>query len=185
VPVVQTLLLLCGLEFHDMIRSVRRFWPGAPIGLPLLSGDGDVVALTEALAPVVEQAGDEGLLWVGHGTGHPSGLAYQALTAVWRQRFGPRVALGLLSGGPTPREIAAGFRAAGMQRVRLRPLMLLAGTHFWRDMAGDGPGSWKSRLQIEGLEVVCDPQALMESPGVAAIFGDHLQAALDRHPAIP
>jgi sirohydrochlorin cobaltochelatase len=178
VPVVQALFLLCGLEFHDAVRSVRRFWPQAAIGLPLLSAPADVEALGDALAPAVAGAGDDAVLWVGHGTRHPSGMAYEVLEARLRKRFGARACLGLLEGEPSPDGVAARLRDAGIRRVRLRPLMLVAGAHYWRDMAGEGPGSWKSRLLTHGLDVVGVPQALLDTPGVADIFADHLQGAL-------
>jgi sirohydrochlorin cobaltochelatase len=179
VPVVQALYLLCGGEFHEAVRTVRRFQPRAAIGRPLLSAPADVAALCDALAPVVDDAGETAVLWVGHGTRHPSGLAYEVLGARLRERFGARACLGLLEGEPTPDSVAQHLQNAGFRRVRLRPLMLVAGTHYWRDMAGEGPGSWKSRLLCRGLEVVSSPQALLETPGVAELFGDHLQRALD------
>jgi sirohydrochlorin cobaltochelatase len=179
VPVVQALYLLCGREFHEAVRTVRRFQPRAAVGRPLLSAPADVAALCDALAPVVDDAGDDAVLWVGHGTRHPSGLAYEVLGARLREPFGARACLGLLEGEPAPDSVAQHLREAGFRRVRLRPLMLVAGTHYWRDMAGEGPGSWKSRLMGRGLEVVSTPQALLDTSGVAELFGDHLQRALE------
>ena len=50
--------------------------------------------------------------------------------------------------------------------------MLVAGDHALNDMAGDGPESWKSRLEAAGYETECVLHGLGENPAVARYFAE-------------
>ena len=68
----------------------------------------------------------------------------------------------------------------GLERVELRPLMVVAGDHAKNDLAGEEPDSWKSRLGAEGYGVTCTLRGLGEYPAVRAIFTAHARAAVER-----
>ena len=50
----------------------------------------------------------------------------------------------------------------------LLPLLLTAGSHTARDIAGEAPESWRSLLASEGYEIRAVPQGLAELPGFRA-----------------
>lgn len=51
-------------------------------------------------------------------------------------------------------EIAENARNKGYQRVRIIPMLLLAGMHVEKDLMGEG-ASWRNRLEQQGLTVEC------------------------------
>ena len=57
----------------------------------------------------------------------------------------------------------------------LVPFMLVAGDHALNDMAGDGPKSWKSRLEAAGVGVRCRMRGLGALPEVQALYGARLR----------
>ena len=68
--------------------------------------------------------------------------------------------------------------AAGYGRVRLVPLMLVAGVHFEEDLAGD-QSSWKSDFEAFGIEVVLEGSGLGFYAPVIEQCCRHIAAALD------
>ncbi len=66
------------------------------------------------------------------------------------------------------------MKAAGARRVRLVPFLLVAGGHATKDLAGDGPESWKSAFEREGFEVEVQLQGMGENPpGGGGLRGAH------------
>ena len=61
------------------------------------------------------------------------------------------------------------------KKLALAPLMLVAGDHALNDMAGDGPKSWKSRLEAAGVGVRCRMRGLGALPEVQALYGARLR----------
>ena len=58
------------------------------------------------------------------------------------------------------------LKAQPRRRVRLAPLLLVAGDHAKNDMAGDEPDSLRRRLENTGFQVSCDVRGLGEFPAV-------------------
>ena len=82
-----------------------------------------------------------------------------------------------MAGGAAPEDLLPALRRA--PAVRLAPLLLVAGEHARKDMAGDDPASWKSRLAAAGLSVRCTLQGLGSLPGVQALYAQRLRALLE------
>ena len=82
----------------------------------------------------------------------------------------------MVNGGPE----AAGRQLlrAGYRRCALAPLLVCAGGHARREMAGPGPDSWLSRLRGMGLAVRPLHQGLAELPALRALYCRHLAEAL-------
>lgn len=59
------------------------------------------------------------------------------------------------------------------EKIRLAPLMVVAGDHAVNDMAGPEADSWNSRLQAEGFATECLLQGLGQIPGVRQLYCDH------------
>ncbi len=177
--VVQAVHLVAGHEFYRLVEEVHACGIRTAMGLPLLWAPEDYGAFLEALAPKLDAAGrEEAIILVGHGSDHPSWATYPALQYLASGRFGHQVHIGVLEGPPSRQEVIARVVKSGLKRIRLLPLMLVAGRHFQEDLAGPGD-SWQTALQKAGLTVTLEATGLLHYPGVIKIFQEHLINALD------
>ncbi|RLA88741.1 MAG: sirohydrochlorin cobaltochelatase [Deltaproteobacteria bacterium] len=176
--VVQSLHLIGGHEFYRLVEEVRQCQIRTSMGLPLLSSPADYVAFMEAVAdtfaPIQD---DEALILVGHGTDHPSWSTYLAVQYLLQKRFGANIHVGVIEGTPARAEILETVARSGIKRVRLVPLMLVAGVHIQEDLAGP-EDSWKTAFEEEGFPVTVDSTGLLYCSGIIEIFLKHIDAAL-------
>ena len=114
---------------------------------------------------------------LGHGTDGPAAAAYPALQAALRALSREDAFVATVAGGAAPEDLLPALRRA--PAVRLAPLLLVAGEHARKDMAGDDPASWKSCLAAAGLSVRCTLQGLGSLPGVQALYAQRLRALLE------
>ena len=180
--VVQSLHLICGLEFHQMVWKAAQSPLDIHLGLPLLSHPDDFAAVLDWIADIRPPGEEDALVLVGHGTKHPAWMAYALLDRMITERFGDRVFLGQVKGEPTSSAVAARLMATGCRRVHLRPFMLVAGAHFMKDVAGDRPDSWQTQLERQGLTVIPEEDGLGTHPAAIALFGRHIEAAMAASP---
>jgi sirohydrochlorin cobaltochelatase len=180
--VVQSLHLLAGHEFYRLVAEVQASRMRTAMGLPLFWAPKDYQAFVESLAIRLDAAGNEdAMILVGHGTDHPSWATYLALQYLLSRRFGSQLYLGVLEGRPSREEVLAEVIRAGVKRIRLLPLMLVAGRHVQEDLAGP-EDSWKASLEEAGLTVTLEATGLLSYPEVIKIFQDHIANALDAIP---
>jgi sirohydrochlorin cobaltochelatase len=194
---VQSLHIIPGSEYHDLLAQTRApeltadgasgTGPTVPgferltVGAPLLADAEDVQRAAGAVLRHLPEARTpaEAVVLMGHGTWHDGDAMYQKLA----DALGPRdrnIHVGTMEGVAGIEELLANLQARGVSRVWLMPLLAVVGAHATRDMAGDGPTSWKSVIQARGL--TCTPvlQSSAEYAGFAEIWIDHLRAAMDR-----
>jgi sirohydrochlorin cobaltochelatase len=177
--VVQALHLLAGHEFYRLVEEAQAARIRTVMGLPLFWAPEDYGAFLEALAPKLETVGrEEAIILVGHGTDHPSWATYPALQYLLSGRFGHRVHIGVLEGRPSREEVMARVVESGRKRIRLLPLMLVAGRHVQEDLAGP-EDSWQTALEQAGFTVTLEATGLLHYPGVIQIFQEHIEKALD------
>lgn len=199
--VVQSLQIVPGQEFHQLASLVQglRYIEGKfgfcslELGSPLLTGLDDCRRAATALRGILHDAKaqtnprdpeisldpDEAVLWMGHGSGHPADGLY-ALMAQVLERYHARFFLSTLDGFPGLEDLIMPLKSCGAKRITLLPFLLVAGGHSENDMAGTGPGSWKSILEAAGFEVASYSHGLAESEEITAIFIDHTRRALER-----
>ena len=67
-----------------------------------------------------------------------------------------------------------------MLRYVLLPLMIVAGDHATKDMAGDEDDSWKTVFQNAGYEVECVLRGMGEYEGIQQLFAKHAEAAMEQ-----
>lgn len=176
--VVQSLHLLPGQEFHELIHDVRQLDEFRCIlGMPLFSSFADYGRLIDLLAPLFDRDGAQAVLFVGHGTRHPIWTAYLALEHLLRKRFGQRAFVGVIEHQPESRDLPQRIRNAGFNRVLLVPLFFGAGVHVRRDVMGEDQGSWHSRLRQEGCTVEAIQEGIGLLPGLEQLVLDHIEAA--------
>ena len=169
--VVQTTLLLPGEEFDLLCREVLAH--AGPmktaLGLPLLWDDSDCSAIIDILRAVYPVEEDQALLLMGHGTRHAANDLYLRLSQHMEALSG-QMALCTIEGTPTFEDAIETLKAQSKRRVRVAPLLLVAGDHAKNDMAGDAPDSLRRRLEAEGFQVACDIRGLGEIPAVRERF---------------
>jgi len=207
--VVQSLQIIPGGEFHRLVSLSREYEKKdadpekrmkITIGLPLLSGIEDCWRVSKNLPDLWNEptedggsnAGDEAgrksqfafepkkeaVLLAGHGTGHPADAIYSQMAQVLKKDYG-QVLLGTIEGFPDLLEMIDELKAAGVQKVRLRPFLLVAGGHAENDISGPAPDSWKSTLERAGIEVDFHLSALGEIEGIVQILKEHSLKALE------
>ncbi len=182
--VVQSLHLLPGTEFHDLQRTVRNSGLAFATGLPLLTTPDDYDAIGEILRPTIAERPDMAILLLGHGTTHPIWSAYHCLEKILRRKFGARIFVGALEKFPDSKGLPDEIQAAGFTEVCIIPFLLIAGMHYGRDIVGDGPNSWTTRLRNTGLIVEAISYGLGLFPGVEQLIIRHIAEALKKVDAL-
>jgi sirohydrochlorin cobaltochelatase len=177
--VVQSLHLLGGHEFMRMVAETIPQPIRTSIGLPLLTTPQDYQELCAALAPLISSRPDQAILVIGHGTDHPLWCAYPALQYFLRHRFGPRIFVGIIENGyPESSAVIAEMTEAGYTRACIIPLLLVAGMHFQRDLAGNHHNSWASLLARAHISVDHIEHGLGAIPAISDLFCRHIAEAL-------
>ena len=166
------------------VRPRQRLAMGRPV-LGSAGGDGcgddEFVAAARALAADAELARSRGaaLLYMGHGSKRFSaGPLYLRFAQVMRGLY-PEVltVIALVEGEPSIHDALRQLRRHGVQRVMLKPFMVVAGAHALRDMTGPPPRGWQNLLAGEGLHVEPVLSGLGEHDPFAAIFVRHAAEA--------
>jgi len=176
--VVQSLHLICGHEFYRLIDEVKGSSIRTSIGLPLLSDYEDYEAVTEAVGRYSFDHKNEALVFVGHGTDHPSWASYLALHYIFRENQGGNVFLGVVEDRPSKAEVVEAVLKQGFTKVHLVPFMLVAGAHFKEDLIGDRD-SWKTAFEENHISVSYKTKGIGNNDQILDIFGKHVADALD------
>lgn len=187
---IASLHLFPGTEYMAMIETFNTYqsrFKRLVLGTPLLYWMGqedqrddaaDFVKTLRQEFPEPEK--DEAILFMAHGTLHPSNSFYMLLqtrmdAAHWENAF-----VYTLAGWPRMEQIVPKLKERGIRRVKLAPLMLAIGAHVTRDMAGDAPESHRSKLMAEGFEVEVLAKGLGELPSVQALYIERANEAWDK-----
>lgn len=153
--VVQPTHLLYGYEYDKLKAETDAFasrFEKTTVGRPLLADIGDLRRFAAGLSQTYPARDGEAVVLMGHGTGHFANMVYPALQTALRLKGCNNLYVGTVEGWPCVDDVLGQLRE---RRVLLVPLMLVAGEHAKKDMAGDGPDSWKSRLERAGFSVSC------------------------------
>ena len=181
--VIQSTHMLCGHEFHRMLIEARQAPLRTSIGLPLLTDPRDFDCMAQVLGDMAAQAESEATVFVGHGTDHPTWIAYPLLQFLLNRIGAKRTYVGVLEGRPGVDEVLEAIVRSGVGKVRILPLLLVAGNHFHKDLTAKGPQSWQSRFEAAGLVVDVVGQGIGLLPQVADLFCQHIREALDVIPS--
>lgn len=177
--VVQSLHFTCGHEFYRLIEEVSTCDIRTSMGLPLLSQPEDYEAIVAALMTDFPGERGEAVVMIGHGTDHPSWSSYVALDYIFRKTKASGIYVGLVEHGyPTMASVIQEVEKDGYRKVKLIPMMLVAGLHFEEDMSGDNH-SWKLAFENAGISVSLENQGLGFNRGIVDLYCRHIQDALD------
>ncbi len=159
------------------------------LGRPVLGTYGRKHPYSEDLdrvAEILEQdiklaiKGNAGLVYMGHGNDHfpGSGGCFLELASKMRKKY-PEVitVIGTVEGYPAIDDVIEALKLYGVNKVILKPFMVVAGDHALNDMASDEEDSWKSILVKNGFEVITIAEGLGEKDDFANIFVNHAAEA--------
>ena len=201
--VVQSVHMVPAEEFHDLasyvrgllaIRTMKPRWRPfrmIALGRPALGAydlarpyGEDIQIAAQALAADADLARREqaALVYMGHGNPYfPASGLYLEFAATMRRLYPEVLTLvSTVEGFPPFAETLTALRQHGVRRVVLKPLLIVAGEHAQRDLAGPGEDSWRALLEREGIETVPVLTGLGEEPAFARIFVNHAaEAAAD------
>lgn len=171
--VVQPTLLLYGYEYDKLKSEAEALadrFISLTVGCPLLSDSGSLRRFALHLSR--DHPAEKGAVtvFVGHGTEHFAGAAWPALQTALRLLGRTDLYVGAMGGWPGLEDILRQLEPGGPRRVYLLPLMLAAGHHVRRDMAGE----WKPRLEAEGYDVACSFTGLGRRKWVQEMYREHL-----------
>lgn len=184
VLVVQPTFVMSGFEYDDMMGVVREYeglFERVGYGKPLLSSAQDYDRMAGILAEEANVYAGEGtgVVFMGHGTEHEANCGYGRLSRRLETLGFENCIVGTMGAKPSLEDVMAKLEGRRARRVVLLPLMIVAGSHAARDMAGDQEGSWKYELEAKGYNVTCVIKGLGEYEKVRDMFVSHVQDVLD------
>lgn len=181
---VQSLHVVPGDEWEKKVVEASRQVPGLKVvlGKPLLSSERDQARVLQALAKTFPpDLKETAVVLVGHGSPSPAGEgAYLAFEKLLRSRYPDKnVYLGVVEGKPTREAALEAVNKSGAAAVIFMPFLVVAGEHVQKDILGDEPDSWKSRLLAQrAYRIDGSRQGLGYQDDLVQIFLDHLNEAL-------
>lgn len=179
---IQPLFLTSGEEFDQLKAQAAPFSADGfslAVGAPLLGSPEDCTALSRALQDSLEPPRpDEALILMGHGRRHHSNTEFLSLEQDLRTAGWEDTLVGVMRGEPgLDRILAAVHCRPHVRTIHLHPLLITAGVHARRDLAGPGDASWRTRLEAAGYTVRCTLRGLGEYPAVRRLFVHHALVA--------
>lgn len=172
--------IINGIENDQMIKDVEQFsnyFESIEFAKPLLSSPDDYLKVIDIITKEYKVNDSEALVLMGHGTQHFINAAYPALDYSFKTNGYKNIFVGTVEGYPKIDDIISLVSEYNPKRVKLLPLMLVAGDHAKNDMAGD-KNSWKTAFLNAGIEVECILKGLGELEGIRKLYIEHLNAVL-------
>lgn len=173
--VVQPTHLLYGYEYDKLKAEADGFaarFETVTVGEPLLAKNDDIVRFAGKLAGAHPQRDGEAVVYMGHGTEHFANAAYPALQTALHLAGRTDIYIGTVEGWPGLRDILGQLKTPC--NVKLLPLMLVAGEHARKDMAGE----WKDSLERTGHFVQCEFTGLGELEWVQEMYREKMREVL-------
>ncbi|MCD4721360.1 MAG: sirohydrochlorin cobaltochelatase [Desulfobacula sp.] len=188
-------------QYHDLtqyvnaiksIKTIRDKWKPfnkIALGRPALGTVGDAYPYHDDLKRAVKTfAGDIALarqkgaaiVYMGHGNEVWSTGIYVELQQLMRETY-PEVKtfVGSVEGYPGIEDVkkSLGHYTPEINKILLKPLMIVAGDHATNDMASDEEDSWKTILTKAGFDVETILQGLGSNDQFADIFISNIKDA--------
>ena len=201
---VQPLHLIPGMEYNGVAADCRVIAEEGrlivSLGRPLLSSlDPDDASVAEAASTLLRhisplRSPQEPVVCMAHGSRHECDILYRRWGEAVRA-LDPRIHVACMVGSGMVRpdeatkdvpasdgldlllpELRAEAEPQG--RVWLLPLLSVVGRHTLEDMAGNGPSSWKTRLDAAGFRCQAELRGLADDPAFIHLWLDKLDKAL-------
>lgn len=163
---------------RGLLASHRLRFSALALGAPLLAERADVLALAGVLERVfAEVSEDELLALIGHGGALADPNPYEGLNEAFRLDGFSHFCVGTLAGAPGLVPVLSAAWERRPARILLAPLMVAAGVHTLRDVAGPAEHSCRSMLERQGFTTVSLPKGLGEYGPVRALYVSHARRA--------
>ena len=175
---VQPTHLMNGYEYGDLVKELEACagdFETVKIGAPLLTTDEDFAVVAQAMvdAAAGHDDGKTAVCYMGHGTEAASNGVYARMQQYLTDSGHDNFFVGTVEAEPTAEDLVKLVKAAGYEKVVLRPMMIVAGDHANNDMAGDGEDSWKSVFTAAGFQVACEINGLGELEAIQQLLAAH------------
>lgn len=177
--ILQPTHILPGDEYESIRAAAENYadrFAKITVGAPLLRTQQDLCELTDFLA--AEYANSATVL-MGHGSAHAENRLYAELAALCAARTDAQLYVATLEATPSLDDLLPILLEKNVRAVQLAPLLFVAGGHACRDMAGDSPESWKSRLEAAGIAVTPIVRGLGEYEAVRQMYVRRLRAVIE------
>lgn len=169
---VQSLHLIPGIEYHNLIRSAKDIMNKHSVSIRIASPlfyeekffNLSVEALKKNLSLLTSS--HEAIIYMGHGTKktrEPQADALYLKLAHVLQEKDKRLFLACMKGSITLKELIPQLKEQDIHKVHLFPLLSLIGRHAIDDMAGDDEKSWKSQLEKAGFSCQATCLSLLQA----------------------
>lgn len=172
--IVQPTHLLYGYEYDKLKAEAEALgdcFEWLTVGRPLLADSEDIQKFAARLSEDSPSAAGEAYVFMGHGTEHFANAVYPALQTALHLLGRDDIYIGTVEGWPGLRDILCMLGVDSPRRVRLQPLMLVAGDHARNDMDIE----WKKHLEQAGHSVICSFTGLGERAWVQEMYRKHLE----------
>jgi sirohydrochlorin cobaltochelatase len=189
--IIQPLHIEAGDEYEKVSRIVEEFTKRHPflkisLGRPIFYFTGQnerpddyMIAIKALTNQIPRMMNHDAIALMGYGGLNPSNTAYAALQMKLQDAELNNVFVFTVEGYPTIDTAIKEMKYNKIKRVTLMPLMLTAGDHANKGMAGDGKDSFKSQLIAAGFQVNTYVHGLGENTKIQDIYVQHVQDAMD------
>lgn len=164
-------------RMREVLREYEERFASVQIAKPLFHVKEDYIKTLEAVLCAADMQEGEALMLVGHGTKHHDNTEYQNLEYTAYTQGRRNVFVATIEGHQKTGILMRKVELSGCRKIRLMPLLLVAGVHAKVDIAGDGD-SWKTKLLEAGYDVEVQMIGLGELDSIQDIFVEHLKAAI-------
>lgn len=181
---IQPLHIIPGHEYEKIQKQVKIFLNqnkdySIKIGKPLLYDDKDYKKVVRGLGLLALKP-DEAIIFMGHGTDHEADKSYEKLEKTFKEEGYENVFVATVEGKNALEDIIPILKDREIEKIILRPFMLVAGDHAINDMASKEEDSWRSILEREGFIVEPILQGLGEVKAIQDIYLEHLQYIINK-----
>ncbi|WP_462331721.1 sirohydrochlorin cobaltochelatase [Schwartzia sp. (in: firmicutes)] len=184
-----TLDLFPGIEYTydtSVFHLYKAQFKRSTMGTPLIYWMGqngrrddamDFVKAVETQFPA--RTPQTAVLLMAHGSPHPSNAFYDTIQSRLMQQGFRNVFVYTMEGRPNLTDVIPYLKRAGVKKVTLMPLMMVAGTHVKKDMLAENPKSHKFQLEAAGFEVEAYLKGLGENDAVRKMYVERADEAYE------
>ena len=180
------------VEAIRSIKTIRNQWKPfnkIALGRPALGTMGDVYPYHDDMKKAVKAFENDvltakqkkaALVYMAHGNELWSTGLYVEFQKLMRQTYpGVKIFIGSVEGYPGLEDIRKSLNhfTPKIDKVLLKPMMIVAGDHAENDMASDEDDSWKTVLSSDGFQIEAVLQGLGSNNLFADLFVDHIKDA--------
>ena len=180
---IQPTFFVKGKEFDELKEQVLAYsnqFKKIVLAEPLLSKDEDYHFVIKALDTLLSgyQSEDTAVCFMGHGTSLAANLSYLRMQNFMKELHQDWY-VATLKARPDIWEILNCIQQKNRyKKVVLVPLMVVAGRHVYRDMAGSHNDSWKCIFENAGYDVTCILEGMGQYYGIQQVYIKHMKEAI-------